>query len=300
MTDPTAALRTSLYAAVGAGDAVVQAVADVVVQVRERAENPQFDVSDRVETARERIAAVPADLTETIEALRARLGDLPAELPEELADLRERFSAEELRKVAEAYLKVASDLYAAFAERGEETIDRLRQQPAVEERLGRAEAAFGDVVDLTEDALGTVARQTRAVGEQAAKFAGLTADRITDTATEVGGAIVEAGDDAALRVLELGDQAEEVSGDAATRVESVKEDVDDAAQAVTAKADAAAAVTPEAKTVTPEVKTVTPEVKTSTAVAKPAPAKAPAKKAPAKTAAKAPAKKAAPRKTTGA
>ncbi len=227
MTDPNVALRTSLYAAVGAGDAVVQAVADVVAQVRERAEFTQSDVNDRVETARERIASVPADLTETIESLRSRLGELPAELPEELADLRERFSAEELRKVAEAYLKVASDLYTAFAERGEETIERLRQQPAVEERLGRAEAAFGDVVDLTEDALGTVARQTRAVGEQAAKFAGLTADRITDTAGEVGHAITEAADDAALRILELGDQAEEVGGDAAARVESVKEDVDE-------------------------------------------------------------------------
>ncbi|TCN54195.1 heparin binding hemagglutinin HbhA [Rhodococcus sp. SMB37] len=278
MTDPNVALRTSLYAAVGAGDAVVQAVADVVAQVRERAENTQVDVNDRVETARERIASVPADLTETIESLRSRLGELPAELPEELADLRERFSAEELRKVAEAYLKVASDLYTAFAERGEETIERLRQQPAVEERLGRAEAAFGDVVDLTEDALGTVARQTRTVGEQAAKFAGLTADRISETATEVGDAIADAGDDAALRVLELGDQAEEASGEAATRVESVKDDVDEAAETVTEKAEQAA----------------------SKPVAKSAPAKAPAKKAPAKTVAKAPAKKAAPRKTTGA
>ncbi|MGX6508565.1 heparin-binding hemagglutinin [Rhodococcus sp. SJ-2] len=291
MTDPNAALRTSLYAAVGAGDAVVQAVADVVAQVRERAENTQTDVNGRVETARERIASVPADLTETIESLRARLSELPSELPEEIADLRERFSSEELRRVAEAYLKVASDLYSAFAERGEETIERLRQQPAVEERLGRAEAAFGDVVDLTEEALGTVARQTRVVGEQAAKFAGLTADRISDTATEVGTVIADAGDDAALRVLELGEQAEEASSEAATRVESVKDDVDEAAEAVTEKQDA---VAPK-----PVVKSA-PAKTAAKAPAKKAPAKAaPAKTAPAKPAAKAPAKTAAPRKTTG-
>ncbi|MGN5236089.1 heparin-binding hemagglutinin [Rhodococcus sp. SJ-3] len=286
MTDPNAALRTSLYAAVGAGDAVVQAVADVVAQVRERAENTQTDVNGRVETARERIASVPADLTETIESLRARLSELPSELPEEIADLRERFSSEELRRVAEAYLKVASDLYSAFAERGEETIERLRQQPAVEERLGRAEAAFGDVVDLTEEALGTVARQTRVVGEQAAKFAGLTADRISDTATEVGTVIADAGDDAALRVLELGEQAEEASSEAATRVESVKDDVDEAAEAVTEKQDAVAP------------KPVVKSAPAKTAAKAPA-KKAPAKAAPAKPAAKAPAKTAAPRKTTG-
>ncbi len=117
-------------------------------------------MAERVETARDRFATLPADLTETVESLRERLAELPAELPEEIADLRERFSAEELRKVAEAYLKVASDLYTALAERGEETIERLRSQPALEDGLGRAEAVLGDAADLTEEALGTVARRT--------------------------------------------------------------------------------------------------------------------------------------------
>ena len=73
MTDPNVSIRNSLYAAVGAGDAVVQAVADVVAQVRERAETNRADVNERVDTAREKLLALPGDLTETVESLRERL-----------------------------------------------------------------------------------------------------------------------------------------------------------------------------------------------------------------------------------
>ncbi|GAA3171908.1 heparin-binding hemagglutinin [Rhodococcus baikonurensis] len=177
MTDKNAidSVKTSLYAAVGAGDLVVQAVADVVAQVRERAENTQGDVNGRVDGARE-LASVQGDVAESVEALRERLAGLPSELPEELAELREKFSPEELRKVAEAYLKVAGDLYNSLAERGEDAVERIRKQPAVEEGIAAAESALGDAVELTEDALGTVARQTRAVGEQAAKLAAALPD----------------------------------------------------------------------------------------------------------------------------
>ncbi len=187
MTDKNAidSVKTSLYAAVGAGDLVVQAVADVVAQVRERAENTQGDVNGRVDGAREKLASVQGDVAESVDALRERLAGLPSELPEELAELREKFSPEELRKVAEAYLKVAGDLYNSLAERGEDAVERIRKQPAVEEGIAAAESALGDAVELTEDALGTVARQTRAVGEQAAKLAGRAAGRISDTAEGV-------------------------------------------------------------------------------------------------------------------
>ena len=105
-------VKTPIFAAVGAGDAVVQAVADVVAQVRSRAESRTSEVNAR-------IADISEDVTEGVESLRERLANLPAELPDEIAELRERFTPEELRKVAEAYLKVASDLYTSLAERGE-------------------------------------------------------------------------------------------------------------------------------------------------------------------------------------
>ena len=118
------------------------------------------------------------------------------ELPDEIADLRERFTPEELRKVAEAYLKVASDLYTSLAERGEETVERIRRTPAIEEGLERANAAANDVVDLTEQALGTVASQTRAVGERAAALAGVASDKVRESAEEFADEIDEAGEDA--------------------------------------------------------------------------------------------------------
>jgi heparin binding hemagglutinin HbhA len=209
MTDPKNFdnVRTPIYAAVGAGDAVVQAVADVVAQVRSRAETRGGEVTERVDTARARIADLSEDVTEGVESLRERLTALPAELPDEIADLRERFTPEELRKVAEAYLKVASDLYTSLAERGEETVERIRRTPAIEEGLERANAAANDVVDLTEQALGTVASQTRAVGERAAALAG---------AEEFADEIDEAGEDAKEAATSASDK---VSGQAG-KVES--------------------------------------------------------------------------------
>lgn len=198
MTDPKNFdnVKTPLFAAVGAGDAVVQAVADVVAQVRSRAETRGTEVTERVDTARARIADLSEDVTEGVESLRERLTNLPAELPDEIADLRERFTPEELRKVAEAYLKVASDLYTSLAERGEETVERIRRTPAVEEGLDRANSAANDVVDLTEQALGTVASQTRAVGERAAALAGIASDKVRDGADDLADEIDEAGDSA--------------------------------------------------------------------------------------------------------
>ncbi|OZF32750.1 heparin-binding hemagglutinin [Rhodococcus sp. 14-2483-1-2] len=203
-------VKTPIFAAVGAGDAVVQAVADVVAQVRSRAESRTSEVNAR-------IADISEDVTEGVESLRERLANLPAELPDEIAELRERFTPEELRKVAEAYLKVASDLYTSLAERGEETVERIRRTPAVEEGLERANTAANDVVDLTEQALGTVASQTRAVGERAAALAGLASDKVREGAEEIS----EAADELAENIDEAGDEAKDKAVEASDKVSGV-------------------------------------------------------------------------------
>ncbi len=185
-------VKKPIYATVGAGDVVVQAVADVVAQVRTRAENTSTDVSGRVEEARERIAAVPADIQEQVTALRERLAGLPSELPEDLAELREKFTVEELRRVAEAYLKVATDLYADLAERGESTVERLRTQPAVSDRIERAEGIYNEAVNRTTEALGLVSDRTRTAGDQAVKFANKVAGRAEETADAVAEEVEEA------------------------------------------------------------------------------------------------------------
>ena len=53
------------------------------------------------------------------------------------------------------------------------TSDWLRSQRAIEDASARAEGYVDQAVELTQEALGTVASQTRAVGERAAKLVGI-------------------------------------------------------------------------------------------------------------------------------
>lgn len=138
-----------LLATVGAGDAVYAAVIDAVNQVRERA--AATDVTARVDEARERFANLPADAQAQFETLRRQLSDLPSELPEDLAELRDKFTAEELRRLAEQYYRQALDLYSDLTVRGEETIERLRANHLVEEQVGRVETLYKDATERAEE-----------------------------------------------------------------------------------------------------------------------------------------------------
>ncbi|MEU8896700.1 heparin-binding hemagglutinin [Nocardia sp. NPDC048505] len=154
MTEKNVTVTKPLLAAVGAGDTVYAVVTDVVTQVRERATGT--DVQGRVDEARERFANVPADVQAQFESLRERLAGLPSELPEDLAQLREKFTAEELRKLAEEYRVKVLDLYADLAVRGEETVERLRANHLVEDRIERVEALYKDATVRAEEALDRV------------------------------------------------------------------------------------------------------------------------------------------------
>ena len=143
--------RTPLLAAVGAADLALEAVNELVASLREQA-------GDARTTARSR-----ADET------RDRLTKLQEDLPQRADELRGRFTSDELRKVAEGYLEQAQSTYRELVERGEAALERLRTQPVIEEGRGRVESYR----ELTEEALGNVATQTRAVGERAAKLVGV-------------------------------------------------------------------------------------------------------------------------------
>ena len=92
--------------------------------------------------------------------------------PKRREELRGRLTSEELRKAAESYREQAIETYQSLVERGEAALERLRNQPGFEESRARAEQALSDTVELTQEALGNVASQTRAVGERAAKLIG--------------------------------------------------------------------------------------------------------------------------------
>jgi len=171
-------LKAPLLAAVGAADLALATVNEIVVTLRDRAEEARTDASERAEESR-------AKLTARVDEARDRLTKLQSDLPKELGDLRERLSADELRKVAEEYAEAATSTYNKLVERGEAALERLRNQPAIEGAADRVEEYVDQAVELTQDALGTVATQTRAVGERAAKLVGV----------ELSGRIEEAGDE---------------------------------------------------------------------------------------------------------
>jgi len=148
-------LKTPLLAAVGAADLALATVNEIVVTLRERAEEAAGEAKARGEER------------------RARLTKLQEELPTQIGELREKLSSDELRKAAEGYADAATAQYNKLVERGEEALARLRSQPAIEEAASRVESVTDQAVELTQDALGTVASQTRAVGERAAKLVGV-------------------------------------------------------------------------------------------------------------------------------
>jgi heparin binding hemagglutinin HbhA len=148
-------LKAPLLAAVGAADLALERVNEIVATLRDRAGDARSDAGARVEGS------------------RARLNRLQEDLPSQFGDLRDRLTSEELRKFAESYADAAQTTYNKLVERGEAALERLRNQPALEEAAGRVEIYTDQAVELTQEALGNVASQTRAVGERAAKLVGV-------------------------------------------------------------------------------------------------------------------------------
>jgi heparin binding hemagglutinin HbhA len=159
-------LKAPLLAAVGAADLALATVNEIVATLRERADEARTEASARADERRTK-------LTDAVDETRDRITKLGEDLPKEIGGLREKLSSDELRKVAESYAEQAQSTYGKLIERGEAAIERLRSQPALEEVAERAEGYVDSAVELTQEALGTVATQTRAVGERAAKLVGV-------------------------------------------------------------------------------------------------------------------------------
>ncbi|MQY30154.1 heparin-binding hemagglutinin [Nocardia aurantia] len=234
MTDTiTPSVTKSLYATVGAGDALYAAVTEVVDKVRGRAGGT--DVSGRVEEARERLSTLPADVQEQIGTLRQRLPEDIAELRERYnpaklssaetrskltAELNDRFGPDELRKLADQYYQQFLGVYAELAERGEVTVGRLRATPGVEERIGQVEGVYNDVVHRAEGVLGKVSGQ---VGGLLGGRTGQVeeADRGEDVVPVVDGEVV--GVTTETEVLAEQAAAEQAAADDAAAVQAAAE-----------------------------------------------------------------------------
>lgn len=154
-------LKAPLLAAVGAADLALATVNEILNTLRERAEVAGDRMDDR----------------------RAALTRLQEELPKRTEELRGRLSTEELRKAADEFLSDATTTYNSLVERGEAALERLMGQPELREAADKVEGYVDQAVDkvegyvdqaveLTQDALGNVSAQTKAVGERAAKLVG--------------------------------------------------------------------------------------------------------------------------------
>ena len=191
-------LANPLYAFVGAGDLALTQFNEAVASLRERTEAATEDAQARFEKA------------------KVRFNELPDEVPAGFEEFKNKFTADEVKEQVDAYVALATSFYNGLAERGETALERLRTQPLVAENIERAEKAYNDAVELTEDALGVVSAQTRAVGERAAKLAGTVSGKTVDAAVAV--------EEAAVAVEDAGAK--------------VKADADEAAAEVAAKAPA--------------------------------------------------------------
>ena len=144
-------LKAPLLAAVGAADLALATVNEILNALRERAEVAGDRMDDR----------------------RAALTRLQEELPKRTEELRGKLTSEELRKAADEFFVDATETYNTLVARGEAALERLKGQPEFKEAADRVETYVESAVELTQEALGNVSAQTRAVGERAAKLVGV-------------------------------------------------------------------------------------------------------------------------------
>ena len=144
-------LKAPLLAAVGAADLALATVNEILNTLRERAEVAGDRMDDR----------------------RAALTRLQEELPKRTEELRGKLTSEELRKAADEFFVDATETYNTLVVRGEAALERLKGQPEFKEAADRVETYVESAVELTQEALGNVSAQTRAVGERAAKLVGV-------------------------------------------------------------------------------------------------------------------------------
>lgn len=216
-----AAVRTPVYAYVGVNDLAIEAVSGLVADLRRRTEEAVTDAQSKVN---ETVNDAQSKATERFNEVQTRVSEVPdrvQSLPAEVEELVNRFRPEELRKVADAYVKVAAGIYDGLAARGEDVVTRLREEnPQIEagftrvnEQVARAAGLVEDQVELGEEALGTVARQTRSIGVKAA-------GRVSKSARQAAEAVGDAADEAADKVDEAAYSASDEVQSAAAKVEA--------------------------------------------------------------------------------
>ena len=200
-------LKTPLFAALGAGDYAYEAVSEVVEKLRAAATDASKDFQTKVEEAQ-------AKVEEAAGSAQTKLTEAKDGLPKDVDELRAKFTADELRKVAAAYIQVATDIYESLAERGESAFERLKAGSVIEDATEQATKAYNSAVELTESSLGQVATATKQVGERAAKLVGRAGDEVEAAADKAEAAVEETTAKAATAVKKAAPKAAAKKADA--------------------------------------------------------------------------------------
>ena len=200
-------LKTPLFAALGAGDYAYEAVSEVVEKLRAAATDASKDFQTKVDEAQ-------AKVEEAAGSAQAKLTEAADGLPKDVDELRAKFTADELRKVAAAYIQVATDIYESLAERGESAFERIKSGSVIEDATEQATKAYNSAVELTESSLGQVATATKQVGERAAKLVGRAGDEAEAAADKAEATVKEATEKATAAVKKAAPKAAAKKADA--------------------------------------------------------------------------------------
>ena len=155
-----------------------------------------------VAAARDAVARVQAGATE----VQARVEDLPAEVQE----LRSKLTAEDFRRLVDSYLAAVRSVYTDLIKRGEVTYHGIKAQPQVKQALDTVDQVQSEIEHRLEDAvegfrvrgeagLAEVTKQTRSVGERAART-------VQQASAEAAETVAEAGSELSEEIKEAGDE----------------------------------------------------------------------------------------------
>lgn len=134
------------------------------------------------------------------------------ELPSELNELRSKLTAEDFRRLVESYLSAVRGVYDDLVKRGNTAYKHIKAQPQVKDALARVDKVSSEVESRVEDAvegarvrgestLAEVTKQTRSVGERAARatqrLSAQAAEQVAEAGSELSEDIKAAGDEVA-------------------------------------------------------------------------------------------------------
>jgi len=197
-----------------ARDQASKAVSDAIDPLRQPALAVLGLGDVAVATARDAVTRVQAGATE----VQARVEDLPAELQE----LRTKLTAEDFRRLVDSYVAAVRSVYNDLIKRGEVTYHGIKAQPQVKQALdavdqvqaeieGRLEHAVEGFRVRGEAGLAEVTKQTRSVGERAARvsqrYSAQAAETVAEAGSELSEDIKEAGDEVASETRSASRQA---------------------------------------------------------------------------------------------